>query len=101
MEATAKRCVRNELSLKAKLDVIRESNGESHLQLAEWYNIGRSQVGNILRNKRKYLDAFENEPASRKRQDINTALDEVSVICITDFETDFVWMITNTNKSLA
>ena len=72
MELTPKRCDRNELSLKAKLDVIRDSNGKSHQQLAEWYNIGRSQVGNILRNKRKYalhcIDAFENnEPANRKR----------------------------------
>ena len=68
MEVTAKRCVKNELSLKTKLDVIRDSNGKSHRQLAERYNIDRSQVGNILRNKRKYLDAFENnEPASRKR----------------------------------
>ena len=51
MEATAKGRVRNELSLKAKLDVIRNSNGKSHRQLAERYNIGRTQVGNILRNK--------------------------------------------------
>ena len=58
MEATAKRHVRNKLSLKAKLDVIRDSNGKGHCQLAEWYNISQSQVGNILRNKRKYLDAF-------------------------------------------
>ena len=34
MEATAKRCVRNELSLKAKLDVIRDSTDKSHRQLA-------------------------------------------------------------------
>ena len=64
MEATAKRRVRNELSLKAKLDVIRESNGKSHQQSVERYNIGRSQVGNIG-NKRKHLDVFENsEPAA-------------------------------------
>ena len=91
MEVKTKRCVRNELNLKAKLDVIRDSNGKSDWQLAERYNISRSQVGNILRNKRKYLDAFEsNEPASRKRQAINTAFNEFGVICITDFDIYFV-----------
>ena len=103
MEATAKRRVRNELSLKAKLAVIRDSNaGKSHRQLAERYNVGRSQVMNILRNERKYIDAFENnESASRKRQAINTTFDAVGAICITDFDIDFVWTITNSNKSLA
>ena len=101
MEATAKRRVRNELSLKAKLDVIRESNGKSHRQSVERYNIGRSQVGNILRNKRKHLDVFENsETASRKRLAINTELNKVGVICITDFDIDFVWTINNTTTTL-
>ena len=102
LEATAKKLVRNELSLKTKLDVIRDSNGKSHRQLAERYNISRSQVGNVLRNKRKYLDAFENnKPASKKRQSINTIFDEVGVICITNFDIDFAWTITNSNKYLA
>ena len=51
MEATAKRRVRNELNLKAKLGVIRDANGKSHRQLTERYNISQSQVGNILKKK--------------------------------------------------
>ena len=94
--------IKNELGLKANFHVIRDSNGKSHWQLAERYNISRSRVGNILRNKRKYLVAFENnEPTSRKQEVINTAFDETGVICITDFDIDFVWTLTNSNKSLA
>ena len=40
MEAELKRRVRNELNLQTKIDLIRDSNGRSHRQLAERFDTG-------------------------------------------------------------
>ena len=83
MDSKAKIRVRNELDLKSKISLIHDSNGKSHRQLADKHNIGRSQVGSILKNKRTFLEAFENnEPVGRKRQATGLALDEVGALSI-------------------
>ena len=72
---------RNELTLQDKISLINKSTGKSHRQLADMFHVGKTQVGSILKNKRKFLDAFENnEPASRKRQAFSSTYDEVDKV---------------------
>ena len=39
---------RNELDLKQKVELIKNASGQSHRQLAEKFNIRRTQVSSIL-----------------------------------------------------
>ena len=59
---------RNELHLQKKIELIKNSFGQSQRQLAEIYNIGKTQVASILKRKAEYLAAFEeNRQGDRKR----------------------------------
>ena len=49
---------RNALTLDDKISLIKSSENKSGRQLAEEFKIGKSQVSDILKRKREFLDAF-------------------------------------------
>ena len=70
---------RTKLSLKQKVDLLKNSEGRSSRQLAEIYGIGRTQVQTILKRNREILDSFEeNSNPERKRQCDRTSNDNVN-----------------------
>ena len=57
-----------ELSLKKKVQLIKESKGKSQRALAEIFKVGKTQVQQILKRKAEYMTAFEeNSPSEKKR----------------------------------
>ena len=52
------RSKRTELSLENNVELIKTSAGKTHRQLAEELNIGRTQVGTILKRKAELMDAL-------------------------------------------
>ena len=69
---------RKELSLKDKVQLIRNSEGKTHRQLAEKYGIGKTQVGTILKRKAEFMSAIDdNENQSRKRVRVNSNFEDV------------------------
>ena len=58
---------RNELTLQKKIELIKNSSGQSQRQLAEKYNIGKTHVQSILKRKAEYLDAFEENRQGTER----------------------------------
>ena len=70
---------RTELNLKDKVSVIKEQEKtrESIRKLATKFSISRTQVENILKRKRDYLEAFEdNCEESRKRPKVVSSVTE-------------------------
>ena len=62
------RARRNEVSLKDKVKLIKASSSSSQRQLADRFNVGRSQVNRILKRKAEFMGAYEdNECLDRKR----------------------------------
>ena len=59
---------RRELSLKEKVQLIKESKGKSQRALAEIFKVGKTQVQQILERKAEYMTSFEeNFPSEKKR----------------------------------
>ena len=50
---------RNELSLKQKVDPLKNSDGKNSRQLAEAYDVGCTRLQNILKRKHEIMEAFE------------------------------------------
>ena len=50
---------RAELSNEKKMQLIRRSTGRSYHKLAADFDIGRTQVANILKRKAEYLSSYE------------------------------------------
>ena len=50
---------RRELSLKDKVQLIKESKGKSQRALAEIFKVGKTQVQQILKRKAEYMTTFE------------------------------------------
>ena len=49
--------------------MLKNSDGKSNRQLAEKYGVGRTQVQNLMKRKRKILDLYEDDANfSRKHQ---------------------------------
>ena len=48
---------RTELSIKEKVELLKNSAGKSSRQLAEKYGVGRTQVQNLMKRKREILDS--------------------------------------------
>uniref|UniRef100_H3AVG9 HTH CENPB-type domain-containing protein n=1 Tax=Latimeria chalumnae TaxID=7897 RepID=H3AVG9_LATCH len=74
---------RNELTLKEKVKLIRESEktGKPHRELAMEFGIGKTQVGAILKKKRTYLDEWgKNANSDAKRLCIRSPYEEVNVL---------------------
>ncbi|XP_007890259.1 tigger transposable element-derived protein 4 [Callorhinchus milii] len=69
---------RKELSLRERVDLIKNSRGKSHRELAVIYGIGRTQVGSILKRKAEYMTAFEeNQRPDRKRVCLNSQYEDI------------------------
>ena len=65
----AKKMKYTTLDLSEKIKVIHGSDkdGKSSRFLAEQFNVGRTQILNILKRKREYLDDYErNVPSNNK-----------------------------------
>ena len=72
---------RTELSLTKKVELIKNSSGKSHRQLAEIYGIGRTQVGTILKRKAELMEAYDrNEPSDRKRFKSNSQYEDIDTL---------------------
>ncbi|XP_064633669.1 tigger transposable element-derived protein 6-like [Lineus longissimus] len=74
------RQARRELQLQDKIKLIKamDSEGKSCRQLAEMFDIGKTQVSTILKRKAEYLDAYEeNAPTERKRLKVSSELQGV------------------------
>ena len=56
------------LSKKVELIKLAEKSGKIQRKLAEDFAIGRSQVFNILKRKREFIDAFEQNAPDTKRK---------------------------------
>ena len=55
---------RTELSIKEKVELLKNSDGKSSRQLAEKYGVGRTQVQNLMKRKREILDSYEDDANS-------------------------------------
>lgn len=74
---------RKELSLKQKVDMIQSSNGKSQRQLADEFNVCKSQVHNIMKRKDEILETFEySTPSNRKRRFIRTENEEINLLTL-------------------
>lgn len=74
---------RKELSLKQKVDMIQTSNGKSQRQLADEFNVCKSQVHNIMKRKDEILETFEySTPSNRKRRFIRTENEEINILTL-------------------
>ena len=58
---------RNELTLKEKINLINASRTQSRRQLADQFNVGKSQVQRILKRKAEFMEAFEENQRSDKK----------------------------------
>ena len=48
---------RTELTLSQKVDLIKKSHGRSQRSLADEFNVGKTQVSNVLKRKAEYIAA--------------------------------------------
>lgn len=80
MDTPSKRKV---LTLKQKIDVINKSkSGVSSRKLAEEFNVGRTQIQNIVKRKSEFIDDFEsNVGQDRKRRRHVTGNEEINSLC--------------------
>ena len=70
---------RTELSIKEKVELLKNSDGKSSRQLAEKYGVGRTQVQNLMKRKREILDSYEDDAnSSRKRQCVSTVNNDLN-----------------------
>ena len=58
---------RNELTLKEKINLIDASRTQSQRQLADQFNVCKSQVQRILKRKAEFMEAFEQNQRSDKK----------------------------------
>ena len=58
----------NELTLKEKINLIDASRTQSQRQLADQFNVGKSQVQRILKRKAEFMEAFEENQRSDKKR---------------------------------
>ena len=50
---------RREMSLKEKVQLIKENKGKSQRALTEIFEVGKTQVQQILKTKAEYMTTFE------------------------------------------
>ena len=60
----------NELTLKEKINLIDASRTQSQRQLADQFNVGKSQVQCILKRKAEFMKAFEENQRSDKKMSL-------------------------------
>ncbi|CAC5363867.1 E4.2.1.2B [Mytilus coruscus] len=63
--------------------MIQSSNGKSQRQLADEFNVCKSQVHNIMKRKDEILETFEySTPSNRKRRFIRTENEEINILTL-------------------
>lgn len=80
-----RKTTRKELSLKEKVEVINASDGKSQRQLAQQFNVCKSQVHNILKRKNEILETSACgflENTERKRRFIKTGNEEINILTL-------------------
>ena len=79
---------RTELTLSKKVELIKlaKKSGKSQRKLAEYFAIGKSQEFNILKRKREFIDAFEQNAPDTKRRFQATPNDEINTLTWQWFE---------------
>ena len=80
----AKRMKYTTLDLSEKIKVIlgSDKDGKSSRFLAEQFNVGKTQILNILKRKREYLDDYErNAPSNKKRCMRKTGNEDINNLC--------------------
>ena len=68
--APPKAAARNTLDLAKKVEVIHmyEKGSKSQQAIATEFGVGKTQISNILKRRREYLDEYEaNGPSTKKR----------------------------------
>lgn len=83
MDESAKKNNRVCLTLEKKVEVIREQekSGKSSRALASQFNCGKTQIDNILKRRREWLEVYELDPTtSLKRKARRTRNDEINVL---------------------
>ena len=83
MNESAKKNNRVCLTLEKKVEVIREQekSGKSSRALASQFNCGKTQIDNILKRRREWLEAYELDPTnSLKRKARRTRNDEINAL---------------------
>ena len=75
---------RRELNLKEKLELIEQSEGRSHRQLADLFGIGRTQVHSILKRKAEICDSIfgQDSDGARKRPYKPTRMEDLNCLMI-------------------
>ena len=72
---------RTELTLNQKVDLIQKSAGRSQCSLADEYQVGKTQVQNILKRKTEYLTAWEENCGNdRKRLCSGLAYEDIDTL---------------------
>ena len=71
--------MKKSLTLKGKVDVIKDKDKSGRQSLAEKFFVGKTQILSILRNQDKILHEFEtNEPSSKQRSARKTGNEEIN-----------------------
>ena len=75
---------RNTLDLVKKVEVIHmyEKGSKSQQAIATEFGVGKTQISNILKRRREYLDEYEaNGPSTKKRNCRKTGNEEINKLC--------------------
>ena len=75
---------RKTLTLAQKVEAIHkyEKGGKSQQAIADEYGVGKTQISNIMKRKREYLDDYEaNGPCTKKRATRKTGNEEINQLC--------------------
>ena len=75
---------RNNLDQVKKVEVIHmyEKGSKSQQAIATEFGVGKTQISNILKRRREYLDEYEaNGPSTKKRNCRKTGNEEINKLC--------------------
>ena len=75
---------RKTITLAQKVEAIHkyEKVGKSQQAIADEYGVGKTQISNIMKRKREYLDDYEaNGPCTKKRATRKTGNEEINQLC--------------------
>ncbi|XP_019615529.1 PREDICTED: tigger transposable element-derived protein 6-like [Branchiostoma belcheri] len=72
------------LTLRQKIEVIREyeKGGRGSRKLAKQFGVGKTQIENIVKRKREYLDDFANNVPETKRRNCTTGYEQINELCL-------------------
>ena len=71
-----------DLSEKVKVILGKDKDGKSSRSLAEQFHVSKTQILNIMKRKREYLDDYErNAPSNKKRCMRKTGNEDINSFC--------------------